>query len=72
MNLQYESEVDISHLITAIVVRTTSNDPYTSTSANTILGEFMAEWTSNPGSIQRDVAQMFTAKEVDGGTIGIA
>ena len=72
MNLQYETEVDISHTITAIVVRTTSNDPYFSTNASTILDEFMNEWTSNQGSIQRDVAQLFTGKEVDGGTIGIA
>ena len=31
MNLQYESEVGIEHQITTILVRTTSNDPYTST-----------------------------------------
>ncbi|MFT5288110.1 MAG: hypothetical protein ACI8QS_000851 [Planctomycetota bacterium] len=72
MNLQYEAEVDITHLITAIVVRTTSSDPYSSTNANTLLDQFVNEWNSNQGSIQRDVAQLFTGKEIDSGTIGIA
>lgn len=72
MNLQYESEVSISHEITTILVRTTSSNPYTSSDPVTLLNQFRNEWQGNQGSIQRDVAQLFTGKNVDGGTIGIA
>ncbi|MFT4539391.1 MAG: hypothetical protein ACI841_001495 [Planctomycetota bacterium] len=72
MNTQYENQVGITHQITAIVVRSSSNQPYTSTDANTLLNQFRNEWNNNQGSVQRDVAQLFTGKEVNGGTIGIA
>ena len=72
VNQQYESEVGITHSITTILVRTSSSDPYTSTDAVTLLNEFRDEWNANQGSIQRDVAQLFTGKSIDGGTIGIA
>ncbi|MFG0251957.1 MAG: M12 family metallo-peptidase [Phycisphaerales bacterium JB038] len=72
MNQQYESEVGISHAITTILVRTSSNQPYTSTDATTLLYSFRDHWNANHGNIQRDTAHLFTGKEVDGGTIGIA
>ncbi len=72
MNQQYETEVGISHAITTILVRTSSNQPYTSTDATTLLYSFRDEWNANHGNIQRDTAHLFTGKEIDGGTIGIA
>lgn len=72
MNLQYESEVGISHLITAIVVRTSSNDPYTSNNAETLLNQFRNEWLANQGGVSRDVAHLFTGRSINGSTIGIA
>ena len=72
VNLQYESEVDISHTLTAIVVQTSSNQPYTSTDAVTLLNQFRNEWNANQGGIQRDAAQLFTGKEINSSTIGIA
>ena len=72
INLQYESEVGISHALTSIIVRTSSNDPYSSTDAVTLLNQFRNEWNANQGGIVRDVAQLFSGKEIDGGTIGIA
>lgn len=72
MNLQYESEVDITHEITQILVRTSSNQPYTSNNANTLLDQFVAQWTNNHGGIPRDIAHLFTGKSIQGGTIGIA
>ena len=72
MNLQYEGEVGITHLITTILVRTSASQPYTSTNANTLLVQFMDEWNNNQGSIQRDTAHLFTGKSIQGGTIGIA
>ncbi|MDG1490609.1 MAG: M12 family metallo-peptidase [Planctomycetota bacterium] len=72
INLQYESEVSITHSITQVIVRTSSNQPYTSSDASTLLNQFRSEWNANQGSVQRDVAHLFTGKSIDGGTIGIA
>jgi len=72
VNMQYEAEVGITHEITTIVVRTSSNDPYSSTDAGTLLNQFRNEWNSNQSGVQRDVAELFTGKEIQGGTIGIA
>jgi hypothetical protein len=72
INLQYESEVSITHSTTQVIVRTSSNQPYTSSDASTLLNQFRSEWNANQGSVQRDVAHLFTGKSIDGGTIGIA
>ena len=71
VNQQYESQVLLRHEITTIIIRDNSNDPYTSSDAGTLLDQFRAEWNSNQGSIQRDVAHLFTGKNT-GSTIGIA
>ncbi|QDU65277.1 M12 family metallo-peptidase [Engelhardtia mirabilis] len=72
MNAQYESEVGITHAITTIIVRTTSNDPYTTSSPSTFLSQFRSHWQSQQQSIQRDVAHLFTGKNLTSSTIGIA
>ena len=72
MNLQYSSEVGITHTITTIIVRDTPSDPYTSTDAETLLNQFRNHWESSQGGVQRDVAQLFTGKEINSSTIGIA
>ena len=72
LNSQYESEVLIRHEITSIIVRSDSNDPYTSSDAGALLDQFRNHWNSNHGSIARDVAHLFTGRNLDGGTIGVA
>lgn len=72
INGQYESEVGVTHEITTIIVRTNAADPYTSNNANTLLTQFQIEWNSNQGGVQRDVAHLFTGRNIIGGTIGIA
>ncbi len=71
VNVQYEDEVQLSHLITTVIVRSSSSDPYNSSNAEVMLDEFGNEWNNNQGSIQRDVAHLFTGKNT-GSTIGIA
>ena len=71
-NSQYESQTAIRHEITQILVRTNSNDPYTSNDAVTLLCQFITEWTNNQAGVSRDVAHLFTGRSIDGGTIGIA
>ena len=72
MNNQYENEVDITHEITAIVVRSNPSDPYTTSNPDTLLDQFRSEWIVNQGSIPRDVAQLFSGKNFSGSTIGLA
>lgn len=72
VNIHYERDVNIRHLISAIVIRTVEPDPYNSLDALTMLNEFRGEWQANRGHIQRDAAQLFTGKQVAGNTIGIA
>ena len=72
VNMQYSTEVGITHVITAIIVRTNSNDPYKGNGANKLLNSFRAEWETNQQGIQRDLAQLFTGRNLGGNTIGIA
>ena len=71
-NAQYESQTAIRHEITQILVRTTASDPYTSNAAETLLCQFITEWTNNQAGVSRDVAHLFTGRSINGGTIGIA
>ncbi|MHC4911109.1 MAG: M12 family metallo-peptidase, partial [Planctomycetota bacterium] len=71
VNLQYEAQVGITHQITTILVRT-STDPYTSLDPQQRLCQFITEWSNNQSGIQRDVAQLFTGAQIDGSVIGIA
>ena len=72
INSQYEDEVGLTHEITTIIVRSSSNDPYTSSNAETLLGQFGQEWETNQSSVPRDLAHLFTGKNLQNGTIGIA
>jgi len=72
MNLQYETQVQITHLIATILVRTTNGAPYTQTDAGFLLDQFVTEWSTNQTGISRDFAHLFTGKNLQGGTIGIA
>ena len=72
MDLQYERDVNITHVITTIIVRSSEPDPYSSTDPNTLLNQFRNHWQANQGGVQRDVAHLFTGKNLNGGVIGIA
>jgi len=69
----YERDTDITYEVTTIVVRTSSaDDPYTTNNPSALLEQMQAEWTSNLSGIRRDVAQLFTGRDLYGGVIGIA
>lgn len=73
VNIQYETEVQITHAIAGIVVRTSSgSNPYSSNDAGTLLDQTRSEWLGMQGSIPHDIAQLFTGRNVNGGTIGVA
>ncbi len=72
MGAIYLDDTGVIYEITTIIVRTSEPDPYTSSSAFTLLDQFVAEWTTNQAAIPRDHAQLFTGRNIDGGIIGIA
>lgn len=72
VNLQYAAQVGISHSIATILIRTSSNDPYTRKPADQLLAEFRNEWNTNQAGVARDVAHLFTGRDLSGTTIGIA
>ena len=72
MNLQYEGEVSMTHEITTIFVRTSSNQPYTSSDASTLFNQFRNAWNANRASIQQEAVQLVSGESIIGGTIGIA
>lgn len=74
----YQSQISdpICYELTGFIVRTTSADPYSSTNSSVLLCQFTNHWNSSvPDSgsgISRDVAHLFTGKELDGSIIGLA
>ncbi|MDZ4829730.1 MAG: M12 family metallo-peptidase [Phycisphaerae bacterium] len=72
MQAIYAAEIDLQFVVTAIVVRTTSDDPYTTTNHSLLLGQLSSEWQSNQADINRDLVHLMTGKNLDGSTIGVA
>ncbi len=72
MNLEYERDVQIRHVITTIIVRTSESDPYTFTDSDSLLNQFRSHWNNFQTGIHRDAAQLFTGRDVDSNVIGIA
>lgn len=66
------SPINIRHDISAILVRTSEPDPYSSTSSGTLLSQFRTQWLTQHLDIERDVAILFTGKELAGSIIGQA
>ena len=74
VNDQYESEVGIRHTIPGAVVRTTINDPYTTSDSSGLLTQFRTFYTTGDGSSTEtgDLAHLFTGRNLDGSTVGVA
>ena len=70
----YQVEIGVTFTIVFQNTWTDSaTDPYTTTAASALLAEFRNHWNANFGqAVQRDLAHLWTGKDLDGGTIGIA
>ncbi len=71
VNVQYERDLGVRHLITTIIVRTAEPDPYAASSVGGLINQFRDRWNVYHTSIVRDGAQLFTGKVLEG-AIGIA
>lgn len=76
MSAIYLADVQISFNISQILINTsTATNPYTTSIAGNLLGEFSSYWNANRQGVQRDVAHLFTGRamgQASGGAIGIA
>lgn len=70
----YEAEgIGLAYELTTVVIRTTSSDGYAATGAADLLGEMASLWSEEPeASIPRDIAHLFTGRDLDYGVVGIA
>jgi hypothetical protein len=68
----YELELGITIDLVHTHVWEAEPDPFGSTEAQALLNEFRGHWNANHGAIGRDTAHLFTGKNLDGGTIGLA
>ena len=69
----YVRDVSIAYELTTVIIRSSSSDPYTSTSIDGRLGQFVSNMQSSPeNEIIRDTAHMFSGVNFSGGTIGLA
>ena len=69
----YERDAEIIFETTEILIRTSSgSNPYTSNAPQTLLNQFRTQWLNNHNTIPRDIAHLWTGRNVDGSVIGIA
>ena len=68
----YDAQLGLQFSIVFQSVWATASDPYTTTAASAALDEFADFWIANRGSVSRDLAHMWTGKNFNGSTIGIA
>jgi hypothetical protein len=71
VGLIYQNQVAISYTETILIVRTAEPDPYGATTAVTLLCQFQDFWNSDVIG-PRDVAHLFTGKDLEGNTVGLA
>ncbi len=68
----YQTQLSIALRVVYQHVWATPDDPYNSTAGSALLSEFKAHWNTNFYNITYDLAHMWTGKDMDGSTIGIA
>ncbi|MBZ5496659.1 MAG: IPT/TIG domain-containing protein [Acidobacteriia bacterium] len=68
----YQSQLSISLQVVYQHVWSTPTDPYSSTAPSAMLSEFRDHWNANFYYVPFDLAHMWTGKNMDGSTIGIA
>ncbi len=71
VNLQYETQCNITHSISTIMVRT-GDDPYSTNDIYERLNQVWDEWDGTHPEIARDVVHLFSGESFAGSTIGLA
>lgn len=72
VNVVYQRDCNLTHRLSAVIVRSTEPDPYDTTDPDALIDEMQAHWNAAQTGVPRDLAHLMTGKNIDGGTIGIA
>jgi hypothetical protein len=67
-----DSELNLHYVIAYQHAWATPDDPYTSTNPNQLLTEFKNYWNANFTNVNRDVAHLWTGRDIDGDVVGAA
>lgn len=70
LNIQYERDVGITHLLTTIIVRTAEPDPYDEIFAGLLKLQMQEHWNAHHQDVERDLAQLFTGRDLYGTQLG--
>ncbi|MFT7169853.1 MAG: hypothetical protein ACI80K_002993, partial [Paracoccaceae bacterium] len=68
----YVRDCNVTFQITALVVRSSAADPYSTNDANTVLLQFRNEWNTNFVGVRKDTAHLFAGRSMNGNVIGLA
>ena len=68
----YQSNVAVVYEITHIIVRTAEPDPYSESDSSALLLQFLNHWNNQQQAVPRDVAHLFTGRNLSGSVIGVA
>jgi hypothetical protein len=69
----YERDVLLTFELTQVIIRTSSgSNPYTTNNPEGLLTQFQNHWNANHADVVRDVAHLWTGRNMSGSTIGIA
>lgn len=68
----YRGNVNISNIITTVIVRTDENDPYTFLTPEYRLDQMRDHWNANHADLPRDTAHLMTGSDLWGTIVGVA
>ncbi len=68
----FQDDLGLTIELVHINTWTAEEDPYTHTNANDLLSQLASYWNSNFSSVDRDLVHLFTNKDLDNSTVGIA
>ncbi|HVR76528.1 MAG TPA: zinc-dependent metalloprotease, partial [Planctomycetota bacterium] len=68
----FEAEIGLTIDLVSVNVWQSEPDPYTATNGSTLLGQLRSYWNEDNAGIARDAVHLFTGKDLDGSTVGIA
>jgi hypothetical protein len=68
----YALDLRLAYQITEVIVRTAEPDPYDQTVPMVLLQQFTDHWQDHHGDVPRDLAHLFTGKDLAGTPVGIA
>lgn len=72
VNVIYEAQLDLTHTVSAVIVRTFEEDPYSFTDAQWLLEQMADHWNTTHSDIRADLVHLMTGRDIFWDTIGLA